>query len=102
LHRDTQSASTTIIYAEVRLLCVRRGTKDIAAAVLEEVVKGPNLAPGRIFARAGTNYEFRKVILNNGLVEYQKTGKRNTRMRVTEKGRTFLQHYRVCNELLPA
>jgi predicted transcriptional regulator len=74
----------------------------MAAAVLEEVIKGPNLAPSRIFARAGTNYEFRKVILDNGLVECQKTGNRNTKMRVTERGRTFLQHYRLCNELLPS
>jgi predicted transcriptional regulator len=74
---------------------------DIAADVLEEVIKGPNLAPGRIFARAGTNYEFRRIILDNGLVECEKTGKRNTRMRITEKGRTFLQHYRLCKDLLP-
>jgi predicted transcriptional regulator len=81
---------------------MRRGTKEIAAAVLEEVVKGPNLAPGRIFARAGTNYEFRKIILDNGLVMCEKAGKRNIRMRVTEKGRLFLTHHRICNELLPS
>lgn len=81
---------------------MRRDTKEIAAAVLEEVVKGPNLAQGRIFARAGTNYEFRKIILNNGLVQCERTGKKSTRMRVTEKGRMFLTHYRICNELLPS
>ena len=53
-------------------------------------------------ALAGTNYEFRKIVLDNGLVECEKTGKRSTRMRVTEKGRMFLTHYRVCNELLPS
>jgi predicted transcriptional regulator len=81
---------------------MRRGTKEIAAAVLEEVIKGPNLAPGRIFARAGTNYEFRKIVMDNGLVQREKTGKGSTRLHVTEKGRMFLTHYRVCNELLPS
>ena len=33
-----------------------RGKKDQAAAILEEIVRSPNLAPTRILARAGVNY----------------------------------------------
>ena len=101
LHGVTQSALTTIIYTSVQLLRVRRGQKDIAAAVLEEMVGGPNRSQSRIFARAGTNYDFRKTLVENGLVACEKNGKRSMKIRVTEKGRTFLQHYHVCNELLP-
>jgi predicted transcriptional regulator len=81
---------------------MRRGQKDIAAAVLEEVIKAPNQAQGRIFARAGITYSFRKTLLENGLVEVLEINRHAKTMHMTEKGREFLTHYRVCNQLLPA
>jgi predicted transcriptional regulator len=80
----------------------RRSIKEIAAEVLEETIKAPNLAPTRIFARAGINYSYAEILIDNALIKPEKTGKRHARLSVTEKGRTFLQHYRVCNDLLPS
>jgi len=78
-----------------------RNRKDLAAAVLEEIIKAPNIAPSRLSGRVGINYSYVEIFLQNGLMEMQKTGKRHARLSITEKGRTFLQHYRVCNQLLP-
>jgi predicted transcriptional regulator len=78
-----------------------RNRKDLAAAVLEEIIKAPNIAPSRLSGRVGINYSYVEIFLQNGLMEMQKTGKRHAQLSITEKGRTFLQHYRVCNQLLP-
>jgi predicted transcriptional regulator len=80
----------------------RRSKKDAAAEVLEQIVKSPNVAPSRVFARAGINYFFAKTLVENDLIKSEKTGKRHTKVSITDKGRTFLAHYRVCNELLPS
>jgi predicted transcriptional regulator len=69
---------------------------------LEQIVKSPNVAPSRVFARAGINYFFAKTLVENDLIKSEKTGKRHTKISITEKGRTFLTHYRVCDALLPA
>ena len=79
-----------------------RSKKDAAAEVLEQIVKSPNVAPSRVFARAGINYFFAKTLVENDLITSEKTGKRHTKVSITEKGRTFLAHYRVCDELLPS
>jgi predicted transcriptional regulator len=80
----------------------RRNKKDVAAEALEEILKSANIAPSRIFARAGINYFFAKTLVENDLIKSEKIGKRHTKVSITEKGRTFLAHYRVCNELLPS
>jgi predicted transcriptional regulator len=59
--------------------------------------------PSRLFARAGINYTSGKTLMvENGLIELRKKGKRHTTVSNTEKSRVFLTHYRICNELLPS
>jgi len=82
-------------------MCVLRGKKDQAAAVLEEIVKSPNLAPTRILARAGVNYSQVRKLELMGLFKKEDVKENKSRLSLTEKGRLFLQHYRICNELLP-
>jgi predicted transcriptional regulator len=65
-------------------------------------MRPPNHAPTRTTARAGTNSFFLKTLINNDLIKLEKTGKKRNHVSITEKGRTFLQHYRICNELLPS
>jgi predicted transcriptional regulator len=79
-----------------------RGHKDIAARVLEEIMTAPNHAPSRVMGKAGTNSSFLKTLVNHNLIKLEKIGKKRTHVSITEKGRTFLQHYRICNELLPS
>lgn len=79
----------------------RRSRKDAAAEVLEQIIRSPNLAPTRIFARAGINYFFARTLVENDLIKSERIGKRHTKVSITDKGRTFLTHYRVCNEILP-
>ena len=69
---------------------------------MEEMIKSPNTAPSRIFARTGINYFFAKTLVENDLIKSEKIGKRHTKVSITDKGRTFLAHYRVCNEILPS
>jgi predicted transcriptional regulator len=80
----------------------RRSRKDAAAEVLEQIIKSPNTAPTRVFGKAGVNYFFARTLVENDLIKTEKTGKRHTRVSITEKGRIFLTHYRVCNELFPS
>jgi predicted transcriptional regulator len=80
---------------------LRRGSKDVAAEVLEEVIKSPNFAVTRVFARANVNYQFLNMIIKSELVQLENVGKKRKKLIITEKGRQFLQHYRVCNTLLP-
>jgi predicted transcriptional regulator len=79
---------------------VKRGPKDAAADVLEEVICNPKLAATRVVARAGVAYRFLTILSRNDLISFEKSGKRQRRLVLTDKGRQFLQHYRVCNELL--
>ena len=79
-----------------------RGKKDLAGALLEEIAKAPNTAPTRLFGRVGINCSYGKNLVQNGLIEFEQVGRKRTRVSMTEKGRTFLTHYRICNELLPS
>jgi len=54
-----------------------RNRRDLAAAVLEEIIKAPNIAPSRLSGRAGVKYSYVKIFLQNRLIEVQKTGKRH-------------------------
>jgi len=80
---------------------VLRGKKDQAAAILEEIAKSPNLAPTRILAKAGVNYNQVRKLEPVGLFKKENVKANRTRLSLTEKGRLYLQHYRICNELLP-
>jgi predicted transcriptional regulator len=80
---------------------LKRGSKDAAAEILEEAVRSPNLAVTRVVARTSVNYQFLKVIAKNQLVQIENASKRRKKPIITDKGRQFLQHYRICNTLLP-
>jgi predicted transcriptional regulator len=80
---------------------LKRGSKDAAAEILEEVVRSPNLAVTRIVARTSVNYQFLKVIAKSQLVQIENASKRRKKLIITDKGRQFLQHYRICNTLFP-
>jgi predicted transcriptional regulator len=80
---------------------LKRGSKDAAAEFLEEVVKLPNLAMTRILGKTSVNMQFLKLIAKNELVQIENVGKRRKKLIITDKGRQFLQHYRICNTLFP-
>jgi predicted transcriptional regulator len=81
---------------------VRRGLKDQVADFLEELTQKHDLPPSRICARAGLTSDFPEFLQSRGLIELrQKTGNRKMVL-ITDKGREFLTHYRVCKELLPS
>jgi predicted transcriptional regulator len=78
-----------------------RGRKDIAAQVLEVVVQKPATAPTRIFGKIGVSYCFLQAMLQNGLICLEPIGRKRFKASITERGREFLTHYRVCNKLFP-
>jgi len=80
---------------------LKRGRLENAAEIIMEAVKSPRSAPTKIMARAGVQYAFLYCMLNAGLVEAVKTGKRRRRLMVTPKGREFIQHYKICDSLFP-
>jgi predicted transcriptional regulator len=80
---------------------VRRGVKDQAADFLEEVIQKHDLPPTRICARVGVNWAFVDLLAGKGLIELEAKTERRNRVSITDKGREFLTHYRVCNQLLP-
>jgi predicted transcriptional regulator len=80
---------------------LKRGSKDAAAEILEEAVRSPNLAVTRVVARTSVNYQFLKVMAKNELVQIENASKRRKKLIITDKGRQFLQHYRICNTLFP-
>jgi len=80
---------------------VKRGRLESAAEIIEETAKSPYAAPTRIMVRADVQYQFLSCMLNAGLVEAVKTGKRRRRLTVTPKGREFMEHFTVCDRLFP-
>jgi len=80
---------------------MKRGRFEITAEILREVIRGPNLAPTRVMARTGASYQFLKPLISEGLLEFENLRKKRRRLRVTEKGRVFLEHHKICEELLP-
>ena len=81
---------------------VRQGRLEVAGAVLEAAAAYPNRASTRIMDSTGTAYRLLFLILDAGLVEYVGGRKRwSNRLKLTNKGRDFLRHYRVFEELFP-
>ena len=81
---------------------MKRGRLDVAAEILRETVRNPNLAPTRIMARTGVSYQMLNPLLSRGLLEVANiTKKKGRRLRITEKGRFFLEHYKVCEQIFP-
>jgi predicted transcriptional regulator len=80
---------------------MKRGFYDVTGEILEEALRSPNVAPTRIMARTSATYPMLKPIVAAGLLEFQKVSKRRNRLRMTEKGRLFLQHYKVLKQLFP-
>jgi len=83
------------------MIVMKRGPKDVAAEVLEQVLASPTTAPTRIMARTSASYVFLKLLTANGLVELKQLTKKRKTLQITDKGREFLQHYRVCEKLFP-
>lgn len=83
------------------MVILTRGRKDIAAQVLEAVIQKPDTAPTRIFGRVGVSYRFLQTMLENGLMSLEPKDRKRFKASITEKGREFLTHYRVCNKLFP-
>jgi predicted transcriptional regulator len=79
---------------------MRRGYHGQAAAVLEGVTQNRTRAPSRILASVGINFSFLVNLEAAGLVRRYKMDKYN-RLEVTEKGREFLDAYKICETLLP-
>jgi predicted transcriptional regulator len=77
-----------------------RGQKDIAGAVLEEISIKPQSAPTRICSRAGVNYQTMDMLIARELITIEGIG-RKRKLTMTNKGKLFLTHWRVCNEILP-
>jgi len=74
---------------------------EIAAEILRETIRNPKLAPTRIMARSGVLY-FSHMVLHTGLLEVVNvTKKKGRRLRITEKGRLYLQHYKILEQLFP-
>lgn len=81
---------------------MKRGRLDVAAEVLRETIRNPNLAPTRIMARTGVSYQMLNPLISRGLLEVVNiTKKKGRRLRITERGRLFLEHYKICEELFP-
>lgn len=80
---------------------MKRGRLETAAEIIIEAVKSPHAAPTRVMARADVQYGFLYSMLNAGLLEAVKTGRRTRRLTVTPKGREFIQHYKICDSLFP-
>jgi len=80
---------------------MKRGRFEITAEILREVIRSPNLAPTRVMARTGVSYQFLKPLISEELLKFENLRKKRRRLRVTEKGRLFLEHIKVCEELLP-
>jgi len=80
---------------------MKRGLYDATGEILEEALRSPNIAPTRIMARTGVSYLTLKPLITAGLIELQRISKKRNKLRVTEKGRLFLQHYRSLKQLFP-
>jgi len=52
-------------------------------------------------ARTGVSYQFLKPLIIEELLEFENLREKRRRLRVTEKGRLFLEHHKICEELLP-
>lgn len=81
---------------------LKHGFLERAGIILEEVVRTPNRAPTRIMASCGVHYGFLRRLLEAGLVEAVGESHYDRRLRLTEKGREFMKHYRAILSLIPS
>jgi len=54
-----------------------------------------------VLARTGVSYQFLNPLLSRGLLEVVNITKKGRRLRTTEKGRFFLEHYKICERIFP-
>jgi len=80
---------------------MKRGRFEIAAEILREVIRTPNLAPTRLMAKTGVAYKFLNPLISEGLLEFENLKKKRRRLRVTDKGRLFLKLYQPLEEQFP-
>jgi predicted transcriptional regulator len=73
----------------------------MVGAVLEATGAHPSWPPTRIMSTANVSYHYLVLIFRYELVAIIGSGHYNRRLKLTNKGREFLQNYRVLEELLP-
>jgi len=79
---------------------MRRTRFTQAAEVLQKIIEQPKRAPTRILGATGINYHFLQTLITAGLVEVYGENK-HRRLLLTDNGREFLTHYKICRRLLP-
>jgi predicted transcriptional regulator len=81
---------------------MKRGLYDTTAELLEKVVQHPKWSASRVAPTVGVNNPFLKPVFNVGLLQYDDPKRKYGRkLRVTDKGRQFLQNYRALEQLFP-
>jgi len=81
---------------------MKRGLYDTTAELLEKVVQHPKWSASRVAPTVGVNFPFLKPLINVGLLQYDDPERKYGRkLRVTEKGRQFLENYRALEQLFP-
>jgi predicted transcriptional regulator len=81
---------------------MKRGLYDTTAELLEKVVQHPKWSASRVAPTAGVNVPFLKPVIDFGLLQYDDPKRKwGRKLRVTEKGRQFLQNYRALEQLFP-
>jgi predicted transcriptional regulator len=83
------------------MLVLKRGRFEVAYEILKKAAASPKWAPTRVLAVVGVGYVFLSFMVNAGLVEAVKIGRRRRRLMVTPKGREFMLHFKVCQKLFP-
>lgn len=78
-----------------------RSRFEWTAEVLQEAMAHPTRARSRIVDGADVQYAFLDSMIKAGLVEEVAVDGRRRRLRVTDRGRLFLTHFRACVDLFP-
>jgi predicted transcriptional regulator len=77
---------------------MKHGRFDSAAEVLRQIIQYSRRAPTRIMRATGVPYHYLNDLLSSGLVQvYLK--KKRSQLILKDKGREFLQAYRMCEKL---
>lgn len=81
---------------------MKRGLYDTTAELLEKIVQHPKWSASRVAPTVGVNLPFLRPVIDVGLLQYDDPNRKwGRKLRVTEKGRQFLQSYRVLEQLFP-
>ncbi|MCW4048038.1 MAG: hypothetical protein NWE99_10860 [Candidatus Bathyarchaeota archaeon] len=81
---------------------MQRGNLEIIGELLKEITEAPHLAPSRITARAGINYPKLQLLLQAQLATIETKTQKRRRLRLTDKGREYLSHYKALTQIINA